>query len=77
MEEKVLELRALQRRPASEQATEKAASATAMDVQPGALRVVHQQGQRRGASTIREEHNAMLRSLLCIKVADLPEMQNV
>jgi len=74
VEEKVLELRALQRCPAAEQGS---ADATAMDVSPGALRVVAQQGTKKGSNNIREQHNAMLRSLLCIKIADLRDVQNL
>ena len=76
VEEKVLELRALQRRQAAEQGGAEESSVTAMDVRPGQLRVVAQQGGRKGA-TIREEHNAMLRALLCIRVADLHDVQDV
>ena len=47
--------------------------------QPVHSQIVAQQGGKRGASTVREEHNAMMRSLLAIKVADLrePEAQRV
>lgn len=68
IEETVLELRALQRRPAAEWGSAAdESSATALNAQNGALRVVAQQGAKRGSNTVREEHNAMLRSLLCIK----------
>ena len=50
------------------------------DLRPtSALQVAAQQGGKRGASSVREEHNAMMRSLLAIRVADLrePEAQRV
>ena len=76
VEERVLEVRALQRRAGAEPGAAEEPRITAMDVRPGQLRVVAQQGARRGA-TIREEHNAMLRSLLCIRVADLHDVQDI
>lgn len=76
VEERVLEVRALQRRAGAEQGAAEEHGITAMDVRPGQLRVVAQQGARRGA-TIREEHNAMLRALLCIRVADLHDVQDI